>query len=92
MEYDFMEITNWGCAERIFVLSLGEIHAIKKLYFIANQAPMMAWILNQFAGNMANKVMDRTSLINKFDFNWNKRKRLCSSFPYKEVSDIQDLI
>lgn len=84
IEYDFMEITNWGCSDRIFVLSLGEVHAIKKIYFHAPQAPVIAWMLNCNAFNMANKHPSTESLTLTFDFAWDKRKRLVSSFPKKK--------
>lgn len=80
MEYDFMELTNWGCSKDLFVFSLGDIHALNKFYFIANQAPMMAWILNSHANLMANKDPETISLIKKFKFEWNKRKRKASVF------------
>lgn len=33
MEYDYMEMTNWGCSKDLFVFSLGETHSISKFYF-----------------------------------------------------------
>jgi hypothetical protein len=80
MEYDFMELTNWGCSKDLFVFSLGEIHALNKFYFTTNQAPMISWILNAQANLMANKEPDKESLIKKYNFEWNKRKRKASTF------------
>ena len=80
MEYDFMEITNWGCSADLFVFSLGEIHALNKFYFVANQAPQMAWQLNAHANLKANKDPEVISLIKKLNLGWDKKRRKASVF------------
>ena len=80
LELDYAEITNWGCSKDIFVLSLGEIHALNKIYFHAPQAPLMCWMMNAYTNLMANKDPDIDSLIQKYNIGWNKRLRRVNTF------------
>ena len=80
LELDWLEITNWGCSKNIFVVSLGEIHALNKFYFELNQAPMLVWLMNTYSNLMVNQPIDPTSIETKFKFVHDKRFRFPSSF------------
>ena len=80
LELDYGEITNWGCAKSIFVVSLGEIHALNKFYFEMPQAPMVVWLMNCYSNLMVNQSPDPVSVETKFKFVHDKRFRFASEF------------
>lgn len=80
VELDYEEITNWGCSKTIFVVSIGEIHALNKYYFEMNQSPVAIWLMNAYANIKASQTPEEISIETKFKFIHDKRYRLASSF------------
>jgi hypothetical protein len=80
LELDYLEITNWGCSKSLFVLSLGEIHALCKYYFQMPQAPVLTWLMNCYSHILVNKTPDPISIETKFKFIHDKRYRFASTF------------
>lgn len=82
LELDYIELTNWGCSKTVFVMSMGEIHALNKFYFELNQAPMLVWLMNGYANYRVNQPIEESSIETTYKFIHDKGHRLPSTFSY----------
>lgn len=80
VELDYEEITNWGCSKNVFVVSIGEIHALNKYYFEMHQSPVAVWLMNAYANIKVDQTPEEISIETKFKFIHDKKFRMASVF------------
>lgn len=80
VDYDFSELTNWGCSKEIFVYSIDNATTLVKEYFNCPAGTQMAHLLNIYASIEAGEEPNYNSILLENHIHLNKNKRNVSVF------------